>query len=494
MFGKKNEKLEALKELLGSREAYMESVQMLELEGEEKEIFLRASVELKKKKPNLEIIDKAYDVLVSKSFKGEAGESNNTEVENEPSISKIPPFKSKDNTINFKKMIKSIAIIFAVLFVSFAVYKVAPMVGSLSEEPAEIILKKRTVERAGLYYKVNSQEPFTGIIEEYYKDGQKKEEESYKDGIPNGKVVKYYESGQKKYEGGIKYESLAGKITKWYKNGQKEYEKNYKNGGLHGKVIEWSRNGQKEYEKNYKNGVLDGRFIKWFRDGLASSEANILNGVDSKIYTSTAYYEDGKKRLQIGYKSSSSKKAEEWYESNKYQDGKIIEWYRNGQKKIEGNFKDDQPYGKFVAWDESGKIIAEADVNVTTADGRGVIGFYGNELIKSIINTKNNQANGKFIRWYKNGKIQFEGTFKNGKIDELTGWDEKGRIQSEVVYRNDVKIGKATEWHINGEKKECSECRYFEHCTIRLVYPDDASHGFCKECFKEIKMELEKCK
>ncbi len=89
MFGKKNEKLETLKELLGSREAYMESVQMLELEGEEKEIFLRASVELKKKKPNPEIIDKAYDILVSKSFQEEDIE-NETEAVSESNFNSIP--------------------------------------------------------------------------------------------------------------------------------------------------------------------------------------------------------------------------------------------------------------------------------------------------------------------------------------------------------------------------------------------------------------------
>ncbi len=76
MFWKKNEKLETIKDLVGSRAAYIETVKMLELKGEEKEIFLRASIEVKKKKPNIEIIDAAYEILVEKSG---GREDDNTE-------------------------------------------------------------------------------------------------------------------------------------------------------------------------------------------------------------------------------------------------------------------------------------------------------------------------------------------------------------------------------------------------------------------------------
>jgi len=65
---KKDEKLETLRESLGTRDAYLETVKTLELQDNEKEILLRASVELKKRKPSSEIIDKAYNILVAKSF------------------------------------------------------------------------------------------------------------------------------------------------------------------------------------------------------------------------------------------------------------------------------------------------------------------------------------------------------------------------------------------------------------------------------------------
>lgn len=79
MFWNRNEKLETIKDLVGSRAAYIETVKMLELEGEGKDIFLRASIEVKKNKPNLEIIDKAYVILISKSYQGDDTEEEHPE-------------------------------------------------------------------------------------------------------------------------------------------------------------------------------------------------------------------------------------------------------------------------------------------------------------------------------------------------------------------------------------------------------------------------------
>ena len=82
MFWGKNEKIETLKDMLGSRAAYHEAVQLLELNEQEKNIFLRASIELKKRKPDPEIIDRAYAILIGKSFQGESHDEENNEVHN----------------------------------------------------------------------------------------------------------------------------------------------------------------------------------------------------------------------------------------------------------------------------------------------------------------------------------------------------------------------------------------------------------------------------
>ena len=54
-----------------------------------------------------------------------------------------------------------------------------------------------------------------------------------------------------------------GKMTEWYENGNKAYEKSYKNGNEDGTWTAWYKNGNKRYEESYKNGEKDGTWIGW---------------------------------------------------------------------------------------------------------------------------------------------------------------------------------------------------------------------------------------
>ena len=57
-----------------------------------------------------------------------------------------------------------------------------------------------------------------------------------------------------------------GKYTEWYENGQKRSEETWKDGKLNGKTTIWYENGQKEHEGTSK----DGKFIEvtlWDEDG-----------------------------------------------------------------------------------------------------------------------------------------------------------------------------------------------------------------------------------
>jgi len=44
------------------------------------------------------------------------------------------------------------------------------------------------------------------------------------------------------------------KIINWYKNGQKCWQTTFKNMQLHGKQIGWALDGDKRWEDKYKNG------------------------------------------------------------------------------------------------------------------------------------------------------------------------------------------------------------------------------------------------
>ena len=72
------------------------------------------------------------------------------------------------------------------------------------------------------------------------------------------------------------------------------------------------------------------------------------------------------------------------------QDGLATEWYENGQKKEEGNYKDDKKDGFWTEWYENGQISAE--------------GLYKNKKLEGLVTF-----------WHTNGKKKLEGIFKNGE-------------------------------------------------------------------------------
>lgn len=48
--------------------------------------------------------------------------------------------------------------------------------------------------------------------------------------------------------------------------------------------------------------------------------------------------------------------------------------------------------------------------------------------------------------------------------------------------------------YYNGKTKNCVSCEEAESCRLRLVYPDDASHGLCNDCFQKVMDELHNVK
>ncbi|MEI6706009.1 MAG: MJ0042-type zinc finger domain-containing protein [Methylococcales bacterium] len=159
-------------------------------------------------------------------------------------------------------------------------------------------------ERNGIIYIPNSDEPFTGKYQEFYSNGQKKREASYKDGKLDGLITGWFENGQKELEGNYKDGKQDGLATGWHDNGQKQVEENHKDGKQDGLATGWYDNGQKEWERNYKDGKQDGLTTWWSENGQKKSEEN---------------YKDGKL------------------------DGLSTWWFENGQKKYETNYKDGKP-------------------------------------------------------------------------------------------------------------------------------------------------------
>ncbi len=256
MFWEKNEKLETLKDMVGSRAAYHETIRLLELNDQEKDIFLRASVEVKKSKPNLEVIDRAHDVLVGKSFQGESHDEENNEALDEniardkPSASKSDkntnrhdpkenvasdtPYEKNIMAINQKKKKrkipnetnehnpniadvrkKSIKLIVVIVIAFLGVSYFQMSINTVSD--------KHIVKRNGLVYKINSEDPFIGKVIGHYNNGQESMVATFKNGLKSGKCVWWHKNGQKEKEGYYINNKPHGNVKKWYSDGSEKY-------------------------------------------------------------------------------------------------------------------------------------------------------------------------------------------------------------------------------------------------------------------------------
>lgn len=98
-------------------------------------------------------------------------------------------------------------------------------------------------------------------------------------GCVRDRMIDYYENGQKKWERSYKGRQLIGPVTWWYESGQIKKELHHKYGGkMHGPATWWYENGQKMLEKNYKDGKLDGLFIAWNEKGKEIKRENYKEG------------------------------------------------------------------------------------------------------------------------------------------------------------------------------------------------------------------------
>ena len=98
-----------------------------------------------------------------------------------------------------------------------------------------------------------------GPFIEYWSNGKKYAEGTYKNKNRDGVCTEYFESGKKErtanYVGGV----LNGPHTQWFENGQKYVENTFKAGDLHGTSKTWHRSGWKMVESIWKNGKLISR-------------------------------------------------------------------------------------------------------------------------------------------------------------------------------------------------------------------------------------------
>ena len=112
--------------------------------------------------------------------------------------------------------------------------------------------------------------------------------------------------------------------------------------------------------------------------------------------------------------------------------GKSYELHPNGQKEMEGKYKDGKQDGLWVWWYENGQKEME-------------------------VNNKDGKEDGLLVEWYENGQKSIEYNFEDGKQDGLeTWWDENGQLRSEVNWEDGKKVS-VKYWNSKGEPVDSEE-------------------------------------
>ena len=304
--------------------------------------------------------------------------------------------------------------------------------------------------------------PKHGLYIEYYDSGHTRVEISYKYDELHGNYYEWYENGQKKLEGNYKDGKKDGKQTEWYENGKKKKEKNYKDHKLHGKLTSWYGNGLEKYEENYKDGKQDGIRIQ-LNENIEGPGAEVEYYPDGSV--KWKYEPDGYSRYGnfASYYSNGNieslgkvEREEEMIESREYDDymmaalaprmniGLWSYWYENGRIETQCSYAGIDFYGEAV---RDGLYIeyynnGQKKIEKTYKAIEDCWSDFGYEVSIRMLSWKY----GKETRWYANGQKKLEGNYKEIKSieDECEDW---------LLYRRgpSLKHGKFTVWDKNGQ-------------------------------------------
>ena len=133
-------------------------------------------------------------------------------------------------------------------------------------------------ERFRYFIDRQNREVRNGLDEEFYPNGSKKGETSWRDGKEDGLVVYYYSDGRKSYEANYNEGRKNGYATVWHPNGQKQWQTVFRDGLTHGLWREWYADGKKKLEANYHDGKLDGLATWWYDNGRIWQERSFQDG------------------------------------------------------------------------------------------------------------------------------------------------------------------------------------------------------------------------
>ena len=252
----------------------------------------------------------------------------------------------------------------------------------------------------------------------------------YRNGKQHGLWTRYFDEGDgdlfsrkysKQFPGPFVSEAtfvdgkLHGAWTITSRTRRKIIEWHFDSGTRHGKSTWWYPSGEKRREVDYNGGELDGEFLEWGLDNKLVTKAPFVGG--RLLTRKVKWYAPGKVFYEGSYLLSRevSVPLYDWWNGTAtavtlgesgpdHKHGPWTSWYRNGQRKVAGRYREDVPVGKFTWWYENGQKQAEGEY-VDGEQASTWITWYPNGQKQSTGQYDHAVPVGKWMRWEANGKL-----------------------------------------------------------------------------------------
>lgn len=131
----------------------------------------------------------------------------------------------------------------------------------------------------GLYYKIDSDIPFTGSTISEYNSGNPYILAEFREGKLEGTYKAYYQNGRKMGESNYRNGLKEGKSIAWHENGNKASETYFVNNMKSGKLEIYYFTGEKKTEAFFIDDKLDSTLTQWDMEGNITSVETYEKGV-----------------------------------------------------------------------------------------------------------------------------------------------------------------------------------------------------------------------
>ena len=113
------------------------------------------------------------------------------------------------------------------------------------------------------------------------------------------------------------------------------------------------------------------------------------------------------------------------------------EWYSNGQKREERNFRLEQKNGFRILWYKNGNKIQEESWKNGRKDGLWTSWYQDGQKKEQGMYKDDSLYKGLFTSWWPDGQKHVQGAFKDwGKDGMWTIWSEQGKKLKEETYKS----------------------------------------------------------